>query len=43
MPQQDIHPVLQKRLWFKSPLWATAKGTDSQDLLSARINGENLK
>lgn len=30
-------------LWFESPLWATAKGTDSQDLLSARINDENLK
>jgi len=43
MPQQDIYPVLQKLLWFQLPLWATAKGTDSQDLLSARINGKNLK
>jgi len=43
MPQQDIHPVLQILLWFESPLWSTAKGNDSQDLLSARINGENIK
>jgi hypothetical protein len=43
LSQQGICPALQEPLGLESLLWAAAKGTNSQDWMIPRINGDNLK